>query len=191
MKPMMRMWFNLRRSMLDVGKDCRGVAAIEFAMVVPLMLVLFFGTVEFSTAVAIDRKVTTMARTLSDLTSQNKSVTDTQLTNIFNASTGIMAPYSPTPVTSKITQLYIDTNLVVHVIWSVGAAPHKSTEILPVPPALKVAGTYLIYSEVSYLYKPVIGYVMAKDGIDMSDFTYTRPRQSTCVLYNTTVCPTS
>jgi len=191
MKPMTKMWLNLRRSMLDLRKDCRGVAAIEFAMVVPLMLVLFFGTVEFSTAVAIDRKVTTMARTLSDLTSQNKSVTDTQLTNIFNASTGVMAPYSPTPVTSKITQLYIDTNLVVHVIWSVGAVPHKSTEILPVPPALKVAGTYLIYSEVSYLYKPVIGYVMAKDGIDMSDFTYTRPRQSTCVLYNATVCATS
>ena len=65
----------------------------------------------------------------------------------------------------------------------------KST--VPIPTALKVAGTYLIYSEVSYLYTPTIGYVMAKAGITLSDFTYTRPRQSTCVLYNTTVCPTS
>ena len=47
------------------------VAAVEFALIVPLMLVLFFGTVEFSSGVAVDRKVTLVARTLSDLTSQN------------------------------------------------------------------------------------------------------------------------
>ena len=82
--------------------DHRGLAAIEFAMVVPLMLVMFFGVVEFSSGVAVDRKVTLMARTLSDLTSQNISVTDTQLTNFFNASSGIMTPYSSAPVRSTI-----------------------------------------------------------------------------------------
>ena len=55
-------------------EDRRGVAAIEFAMIVPIMLVMFFGTVEFSSGVAVDRKVTLMARTLSDLTSQSLSV---------------------------------------------------------------------------------------------------------------------
>jgi hypothetical protein len=61
-----------------------------------------------------------------------------------------------------------------------------------VPPALLVKQTYLIFSEVSYLYKPTIGYVMGKAGINLSDFTYTRPRQSTCVTYNGTPagCPT-
>ena len=62
---------------LALFNDCRGVAAVEFAMVLPLMLVLFFGTLEFSAGVAVDRKVTMMARTLSDLTSQNISVTTT------------------------------------------------------------------------------------------------------------------
>jgi len=72
---MTRIWLRIRRSALDLSGDTRGIAAIEFAMIVPLMLVLvlFFGTVEFSTGVAVDRKVTLMARTLSDLTSQNVS----------------------------------------------------------------------------------------------------------------------
>ena len=61
--------------------------------IVPIMLVLFFGTVEFSSGVAVDRKVTLMARTLSDLTSQSTSVTDTDLSNFFAASTAIMTPY--------------------------------------------------------------------------------------------------
>ena len=98
MSLMNRIWLRMRRSARDLSRDTRGIAAIEFAMVVPLMLVLFFGTVEFSSGVAVDRKVTLMARTLSDLTSQNISVTDTQLTNIFNASTGIMTPYPPRAV---------------------------------------------------------------------------------------------
>ena len=191
---MTRIWLRIRRSALDLSGDTRGIAAIEFAMIVPLMLVLvlFFGTVEFSTGVAVDRKVTLMARTLSDLTSQNVSVTDTQLTNIFNASTGIMTPYSATPLKSTITELYIDpTTKVARVQWSKGDAPRGAGTTVTIPAALQVGGSYLIYSEVSYTYVPAIGYVMAKSGINLSDFTDTRPRQSTFVMYNTTVCTTT
>jgi Flp pilus assembly protein TadG len=192
MNPMTRMKLRVRRSVHDLSGDNSGIAAVEFAMVVPLMLVLFFGTVEFSSALAIDRKVTIMSRTLSDLTSQNISITDAQLTNIFNAGTGIMTPYSSSPVNSTITELYVDpATKVARVQWSKGAAPRGAGSTVAIPAALQVGGSYLIYSEVSYKYVPSIGYVMAKGGITMSDFTYTRPRQSTCVMYNTTVCTTT
>jgi Flp pilus assembly protein TadG len=192
MSLMSRTWFRMRRSALGLSGDTRGVAAIEFAIVVPLMLVMFFGTVEFSSGVAVDRKVTLMARALSDLTSQNISVTDTQLTNIRNASTGIMTPYSATPLKSTITELYIDpTTKVARVQWSKGDAPRGAGTAVAIPAALQVGGSYLIYSEVSYLYVPSVGYVMGKAGINLSDYTYTRPRQSTCVMYNTTVCTTT
>jgi Flp pilus assembly protein TadG len=173
-------------------RDCSGVVAIEFAIVVPVMLVAFFGTVEFCSAVAVDRKVGIMARTLSDLTSQNTAVTDAQLTNIFNASTQIMAPYATTPLQSTISELYVDPNtLVARVQWSQGANMRAIGSPVAIPTALKVAGAYMIYSEVAYRYVPTVGYVMAKTGIPLSDFSYTRPRQSVCVMYNTTVCPTS
>ncbi|WP_409363643.1 TadE/TadG family type IV pilus assembly protein [Bradyrhizobium sp. AUGA SZCCT0431] len=182
MSLMTRIWLRMRRSARDLSGDTRGLAAVEFAMVVPLMLVLFFGTVEFSSGVAVDRKVTLVARTLSDLTSQNTSVTSTQLTNIFNASTSIMTPYSAADVNARIVELYVDANLTVRQIWSATSGSAPPSGAVTVPDALKIAGTYLIYSEVSYKYKPAIGYVMAKGGIDLSDFTYTRPRQSLCVL---------
>jgi Flp pilus assembly protein TadG len=172
--------------------DCRGVVATEFAIVVPIMLIAFFGTVEFCSAVAVDRKVGIMARTLSDLTSQNISVNDAQLTNIFNASTQIMAPYSTSPLQSTISELYVDPNtLVARVQWSQGANPRATGSTVAIPTALKVGGSYMIYSEVKYQYVPTVGYVMAKAGIALSDLSYTRPRQSVCVMYNTSVCPTS
>ena len=106
MNPMRAIWLRIRSRALDLPRNSSGVAAIEFAMIFPLMGLL--GTYEFSAGVAVDRKVTIMARTLSDLTSQNTSVTDAQFTNFFNAGKAIMTPYSSTPVEGTITELYIN-----------------------------------------------------------------------------------
>lgn len=184
MKSTMGIWLRARRRARKLRRDKRGVAAVEFAVIVPVMLILFFGVDEFSSVVAVDRKVTLMARTLSDLTSQNDRVSDTQLTNFFNASTAIMTPYPAAPVKSTITELYIDpATLQARVQWSQGAAPRANGTTVTIPDALKVGDTYLIFSEVTYKYVPTIGYVMAKAGINLSDSTFTRPRQSLCVVY--------
>jgi Flp pilus assembly protein TadG len=201
--PISHLRFRVARAVAELSKDCRGVAATEFVMIVPLMMVMFFGVVEFSSGVAVDRKVTLVARTLSDLTSQSTTVTDTDLSNFFAASIGIMTPYSASPTQSTITELYVDpTTHQARVQWSkastfnssgnvvLGASTHSPGDIVTVPTALKVDGTYLIWSEVSYKYVPAVGYVMAKTGVTLSDLTYTRPRQSSCVRYKTTVCTT-
>ena len=199
--PISHIWFRLRRSAAELRKDCRGVAATEFVMIVPLLLTMFFGMVEFSSGVAVDRKVTLVARTLSDLTSQSTTVTDTDLSNFFAASVGILAPYSATPTQSTITELYVDpTTLKAKVQWSkastfnssgsvvLGTSSHSPGDIITIPAALLVGDTYLIWSEVSYKYVPAVGYVMAMAGVTLKDLTYTRPRQSSCVMYKTTVC---
>src|SRR5580698_4218179 len=119
MKPMSKIWLSARRSVLALIEDCRGIAAIEFAMIVPIMLVMFFGTVEFSSGVAVDRKVTLVARTLSDLTSQSLSVATTDTANFFAASTAILTPYSATPAKAAISELYINpSTLKATVQWN-------------------------------------------------------------------------
>lgn len=190
--PILNVWLRIRDCALDLVADRRGIAATEFAVIVPLMLVLFFGTVEFSSGVAVDRKVTLMARTLSDLTSQAITVGNSDMTNFFAAATGIMTPYDNTPVRSTITELYVDPNtLQARVQWSKGSAARTTGTPVNIPTALAVGGTYLIFSEVSYLYVPTIGYIMAKSGINLSDVAYTRPRQAQCVNYSpATVCTT-
>ena len=191
--------FRLRRLLRNGVADCRGLAATEFAFIVPLMLVLFFGTVEFSSGIAVNRKVTLMAKTLSDLTSQAKTVGDSDITNFFAAATGIMYPYSTTPVKATISELHVDPKtLKARVQWSKGSVPRQPGDIVPdVPAALLVSDSYLIFSEVNYQYVPAVGYVMAKSGVNLHDVGYTRPRQSTCVIYSnqnppaSTTCPTN
>ncbi|HEY5130301.1 MAG TPA: TadE/TadG family type IV pilus assembly protein [Bradyrhizobium sp.] len=195
MKTISRIRRRARHSLLNLVGDCRGVAAVEFAVIVPIMLVLFFGTVEFSSGVAVDRKVTLMARTLSDLTSQSTSVDDTAMSNFFAASTAIMTPYPSTPTKATISELYVDpATLRARVQWSKsyqGGTVRAVSSTVAIPTQLAIAGTYLIFSEVSYLYTPTIGYVMAMAGVNLSDISYTRPRQSACVLYSpATACTT-
>nr|WP_063800350.1 TadE/TadG family type IV pilus assembly protein [Bradyrhizobium lablabi] len=190
MKPMSTIWLRMRRRAFELRGNNSGVAAVEFAMIIPLMAMLLVGTNEFSAGVAIDRKVTIMARTLSDLTSQNEKVTDTQFTNFFNASKAVMTPYASSPVEGTITELWINpTTLKARVQWSKGANAHSPGDIIEIPEALKIANTYLIYSEVKYKYVPSVAWFLNKaNGITLSDVSLTRPRQSLCVMYNTTVC---
>ena len=118
MQAIATIWRNARCAVRDFVADRRALAATEFAIIVPLMLVLFFGTVEFSSAVAIDRKVTLIARTLSDLTSQSTSLADSDMQNTFTASISIVQPYDASLVKGSISQIYIDANSIATVQWS-------------------------------------------------------------------------
>jgi Flp pilus assembly protein TadG len=199
-----RSWRRLQRSARALLRDRRGVAAVEFVMIAPIMLVAFFGTVEFCSAVAIDRKVTLIARTVSDLTSQTgamisqtaASVDSTALTGKFKTSSFIINPYQGS-VNGQVSEIYVDSNGKAKIQWTQGATMSGNTVTLTastrnvgddvttvVPASLLVAQTYLIFSEVSYQYVPTIGYVMGKTGVNLSDVSYTRPRQSTCIVYN-------
>jgi Flp pilus assembly protein TadG len=188
-----------RTSVRDFLADRRALAATEFAMIVPLMLVMFFGTIEVSTAVAIDRKVTLIARTLSDLTSQSSgTATDPTLQNTFTASISIVTPYDASNTVGTISQIYIDANSIATVQWSRSATVANSSATQAtlttslrkpgdkitssIPSALVVPSTYLILSEVSYTYKPTLYYVL-KSNLVLSDVSYTRPRQVTCIAY--------
>src|ERR1700722_18570994 len=78
-----RQWLRARSLGVALLRSTSGIAATEFAMILPILLVLFFGVVEISNGVAAYRKVTLMAHTLSDLTSQSQEVQDSDLTKFF------------------------------------------------------------------------------------------------------------
>jgi Flp pilus assembly protein TadG len=189
---MLQLPLRLRDHARRLSADTRGIVAVEFVLIVPLMLMIFFGTIQVSTAVAVDRKVSLTARTLSDLISQASSITDTDISNAFGTSIAILSPYANAPLKAKISQVYIDpTTLVAKVKWSKASndTAHTCNEVVTVPSALQVAGSYLIMSEVTYNYQPIVGYDIKLKFVSatfpLSDKMYTRPRQSVSVAYPT------
>jgi len=96
-------------------------SAVEFAMLLPLMIIIYIGTAELTQGVQASRDVDILSRTVADLVSQqstqsvtpftaapnqSQGVSNSTVSTIFTASTAIMAPLSTT--TLKITVSAID-----------------------------------------------------------------------------------
>jgi Flp pilus assembly protein TadG len=177
-------------SLARFAQDRRGVSAVEFAMLLPLMITLYLGSVEISQGVGIDRKVTLTTRTVADLASQVSDISNTDMTNLLGASSSVIAPYDKSPLKVVVSAVKIDANGTAKICWSDTLNGTKRTvgTTVTLPAALNVANTTLIWSEVSYGYTPAIGYVVTGT-LNLSDQIYMRPRLSDTVTRNaSTTC---
>ena len=162
-----------------LASDERGVSAVEFALLLPLMLTLYLGSVEISQGIAADRKVTLTARTVADLVSQTTSINNAEMNNSLNASAAVMAPYPAGNLKVTVTSVKIDAQGKATVDWSdaFNGTPRSKGSTVTVPTALNVPNSWLIWSEVQYAYTPTIGYVISGT-LTLKDQIYMRPRLS-------------
>ena len=170
---------SVRRRLARLARDERGVSAVEFAMLLPLMVTLYLGGVEVSQGISIDRKVTLTARTVADLVSQSASINNAGMNSVLQAATAVLSPYPTTNAKVTVSVLKIDANSKVTVEWSDtlnGTARAKGSTVT-IPGALVVPNTSLVWGEASYNYKPVVGYVLTGN-LNLNDQIFIRPRLS-------------
>jgi Flp pilus assembly protein TadG len=166
--------------------DERGVSAVEFALIAPLMISLYLGCVEISDGVSAQRNVTLIASTLANLTAQSTSLATSDVSGILDASTAIIYPFSSSTLKMTVSCIAIDANKNATVKWSVTRNGTALSGSATVPTALKIASTQLVYAQVSYGYKPTIGYTITGT-LTLSEDMYMMPR-ITAPTYNSTAC---
>jgi Flp pilus assembly protein TadG len=177
-----------RMNVARFARDRRGVSAVEFALLAPLMIGLYLGGVEISEGISIDRKVTLAAGAVANLAAQTSTISTSDMSDLLNATTTIMAPYATSPLKITVSCISIDSNKNAKVKWSVtrnGTALTAGSSVT-LPSALKVASTQLLFSQVSYAYTPTIGYVITGP-LTLSDQMYMSPRIS-APSYGSTTC---
>ena len=87
----------------------RGVAAMEFALILPLILIMYVGALDVTRAVLASRNVDLLSRTISDIVSQQPTTAAmpaATVSLIFGAASSVMAPYSTTGL--KLTVSAVD-----------------------------------------------------------------------------------
>jgi Flp pilus assembly protein TadG len=172
----------------DLRSDHRGVAAVEFAIVLPFMLALYLGGVELGDALAIQVKVTDTAHIVADLTTQNTSINNATMLSILNASSATIAPYSSPPYSASnmvVTVSEVSTNAsgVATVTWSdsLNGTARTVGQAMTLPTSLAgQANISLILGEVSYKFTPGLGYVITGT-ITLADSYYLFPRNSSSI----------
>jgi Flp pilus assembly protein TadG len=165
----------------DLRCDLRAITAVEFALVAPFALLLLFGEYTMCDAMSVKRKLMITAHTIADLVARQQSLTASGLSTIINASAQVIAPYSSAKLSLVISELYTDANGNTTVSWSKalnGTALTQGAKLV-LPNGIAENNTYLIYSNASYAYTPIIGQSIFGNTMNFNSQFYTNPRAST------------
>lgn len=175
------------RRVRNLWVDVRAAAAVEFAIVLPFMLLLYVGGVELGDGLAIGVKVSETAHTVADLVSRNACVTDSTLSTMLGASSVTIAPYSSVDATITVSEVSTDAKGNATVTWSkaLNGAPRPVNQPMTLPASLGTPSPpniSLILGEVTYQYTPNLGYTISGT-VPISESYYLFPRVSSTVQY--------
>jgi len=186
----------LREWVGRIVADRRGVAAVEFALVVPLLLSMYFVTMEVSQAIETNKKVSRVGSMVADLVTQQQAINKSEVEAIMAIGESLLQPYNRSKPKIIITAIEItnETTPKVKVFWSrklvngAFSVDAAKGSITTVPETLNTAGSFLVRVESSLDYSPVItwaaadkqslGLTAAFDSISMKETYYLRPRMS-------------
>lgn len=194
---------------LGFAGDKRGVAAVEFAIIVPVMALLYLGVLEVSMGYQASRRVALVSRTLADLTAQAEDkadptpdITATEIADIHAASNWILAPF---PISSQLRTTISSVvfkgtvaSPTAFVDWSVGVEgvrrgcaqlsivpSSSSASLTTIPQGVVTPGSTVIVADISYDYKPLLSGSFRAIGagsvsqITIKQSSYMRPRNAT------------
>jgi Flp pilus assembly protein TadG len=174
-------------------RDRSGASAVEFALIVPLMLLIYFGTFEVTQGLALDRLVKLNASTVTNLVAQYTTISATRdMPDILGASAQILQPYSSSSATTIVSCVSIDATGKATVAWSqaLNGAARPSGQVVTVPASLKKPNTVLILGETTMPYRSPIQFVpLGTWNLYGQSFMFPRASSTVNLIDPPTGCP--
>jgi Flp pilus assembly protein TadG len=155
------------------ARDNRGAAVVEFALILPFLLLLYLGTLEASSLITVDRRINIISGTVGDLVARWDPEAGTMpagtMTDYFRASEGIITPYEASPLLQVVSVIEVEADGDTVVRWSraYNGATARAVDSAydTIPDNLKAVATpgFVVVSEASYNYTPVLGLIFADE----------------------------
>lgn len=160
----------------------KGVSAVEFALIAPVMVLIYFGCIELSLLMRADRRVTSTASSLGDLTARLVTAQDSDMQELYNAANVLMQPYTAQAARMRITSVVDNGDGITRVGWSDGfnITPYTKDAVITVPAGLVASPGSVIVSEVEFEYESPLGLVLSTPQT-LKDTFYLRPRRVTVI----------
>ncbi|PCK79833.1 TadE/TadG family type IV pilus assembly protein [Rhizobium sophoriradicis] len=137
-------------------RERQGAGAIEFAILFPVLVMLYIGAFEITIGLSVSKRATRAAGSIADLVTQQQSVTKSTLAEMRSVATAIFVPYNSSSLTLKITGITVDASANAKVLWSWaqdGSVPYaKNAGVSDIPSDMKTANSFLVRSELSIPY---------------------------------------
>lgn len=183
----------LRPSLLRrLIRDERGLSAVEFALILPIMVLLYCGLAEIMLSMMAERRASHAASAVGDLVAQSvSSVSSADVNQMLYVGVASMRPFPTTDLSMRVTSVQADVNAVPKVIWSKAQGPsltklNNGTTVTSFPANLLAASDSVIMAEVKYSYANPLMKVIPRTLV-FQDVFYLRPRRAAVITC--TDCP--
>jgi Flp pilus assembly protein TadG len=158
------------------GQDRQGVGGVEFAIIAPMLIVLYLMAFELTMGLSVAKKTSMASSTIADLVARQDNVDKVFLAGMKDVSDAIFVPYPSKDLLIKISAIKIDSAKAAKVLWSwstTGVAPYAAGTTAPVPADMLVADTFLIRSELSVSHELMM-YLPGLSGTQAKSLTISR-----------------
>jgi Flp pilus assembly protein TadG len=176
--------------------DARGVAAVEFALVAPIMIALYLGGVELTRVIGADRKVSLASRVAADLVARESGpVSDTELATICTGTLAMLDPFPTSALNVTISSILTDDKGKSTIRWTrvfsngncasstAGTGQLAAGSTVTLPTGIAVNDASLISATTSYDYSTLFRTVFDTGTVTLGEQSYMRPRLQKEVCY--------
>lgn len=176
----------LVNSVAILRRNEEGLAAIEFAILAPIMISMYFGLAEVASAISVDRSISHATNVAGDLASQVANVDEADLEDLLTATLRIMSVSDTSKVTIQLESWSRDSDgndtSVGVATMNAGAASLPAFDVSTVDDSLLNDTAGIVVARVAYLYSPLKLQYMKTD-FTMSDTFILKPRRSSEVTF--------
>lgn len=180
-------------------RDCRGIAAVEFGFIAPIMLVMLLGAMEVTRAISVDKRFALVTSMIADLVAREEQLTADDVNAIYQVAEQVMAPFDVAPLRISIIPVMSSptdaSNTLVYPgvtnrpSYNGGAVPSKC-QSYSLAEGLLERNESVIVVEATYNFTPMFaGYLV--DGMSWKDKAIAKPRKSLCVAFDGSTCTTN
>lgn len=176
----------IRKTTDDFKRDKSGVAAIEFALIAPIMIGIYFGLAEIASAINVDRRVSHTANVVGDLATQSSAITNSDINEIFSAAVRVLDLRDASNVTIELSSYDLDPSGNARLLGVATLNDGPNTQNLPPFDASTVDGRILnsssgvVVARIVYSYTPLMLRYTDAD-INLTEIFLLKPRRSESV----------
>lgn len=167
--------------------DRRGSAALELALLAPVMVSLFCGTIEVTQLIRVETKLGLAAQSLQNMVAGQSSVTQTTVDNFFVGSQLVMTPFAGSKLTATVASVtFSSAGASSALAWQLlepgtaSAASMSTITACGLAKGLSLGSDSVIIVRMTYSYTPVLSYLLASS-YSLTQVAYGRPRNVTTV----------
>lgn len=171
----------MTRRLFHFWRDRRGVSAVEFALIAPVLILFYFGMAELTEAMMAQRRLSHVASSIGDVVARDQKFTDARRNDVFSVGAVLMSPFPTSTLRMCLVSIVSDASGKDVVAWSESSngpanCPAQGA-VVNIPVGVLPASQSVIMSSASYEYDSFFKFVLPQTLTFRRTF-YLKPRLS-------------